>query len=169
MPRAKAKYDVASLKTLHRNEQLPKVSGHSNMATPFHIVSRYQSIHLPRLWRWPQLPMLLPTSAVPSIKEQGGSAASSALPLRLLYLLLQLIPPSLQGPVTCTNFRFCGLWHMSYSITGKQPHYFHLDCFVCLQCNAQIKPKSQLRCTTSIKSASHITLDTYESFARSLW
>ena len=36
------------------------------------------------------------------------------------------------------------IWHMSCTFTGEQPRYFHLNCFVCLHCNAQIEPKSQL-------------------------
>jgi len=40
--------------------------------------------------------------------------------------------------------------HMRYTITGEQSRYFHLDCFVCLRCNAQIEPKSQLYCCVKL-------------------
>jgi hypothetical protein len=40
--------------------------------------------------------------------------------------------------------------HMHYTITIKQPLYFHLHCFVCLHCNSPIEPKSQLYCCVKL-------------------
>ena len=127
--------------------------------------------------------MLLLTLTGPSIKEGGGLATALSILLLVLLLLLLLnyshLPYNDLRHVQTSNF-VAYICHMSYTITGEQSHYFHLDYFACLHCSSQTGPKSQLnhgavkdvntndeKVHPFHQGASHFTLDTYVSFARS--